>query len=180
MKRQLMIGVALVCMAAFPNFLSAQTPGNPPANQVNDPTGTPPGVMPMQNRNSTGFPAPNLKEGQPIETRQPEKEDNHPVFPGQTRAPYRASEISAARDVQALAFETLDGLHLWLANLLPEQRVVDVEGLDLTGGRLATLDAATFEACARGPEGFEGAETIHRGGALTLEPFAVARLRLSS
>jgi len=95
-------------------------------------------------------------------------------------APYRASQISAARDVQALAFEAPEGLDLWLANLLPEQRVVDVEGLDLTGGRLVILDAGTFEACARGPEGFEGAETIHRGGALTLEPFAVARLRLSS
>ncbi len=96
-------------------------------------------------------------------------------------APYRASQISATRDVQTLAFEAPDGLHLWLANLLPEHRVVvDVEGLDLTGGRLAILDAGTFEACARGPEGFEGAEMIHRGGALTLEPFAVARIRLSS
>ena len=95
-------------------------------------------------------------------------------------APYRASEISAPRDVQGLAFETPDGLQLWLANLLPEPRVVDVEGIDLTGGRLAILDASTFEACARGPEGFESAEAIRRGGALTLEPFAVARLQLSS
>jgi hypothetical protein len=95
-------------------------------------------------------------------------------------APYRASEISAPRDIQALAFEAPDGLHLWLANLRPEQRFVDVEGLDLTGGRLAILDAGTFEACARGPKGFEGVETIYCGGALTLEPFAVVRLRLSS
>jgi D-apionolactonase len=95
-------------------------------------------------------------------------------------APYRACEISAPRDVQALAFEASDCLQLWLANLLPEPRAVDVEGLDPTGGRLAMLDATTFEACARGPEGFERAEAIYRGGALTLEPFAVARLRLSS
>jgi D-apionolactonase len=95
-------------------------------------------------------------------------------------APYRAAEISAPRDVQALGFEAHDGLQLWLANLLPEPRVVSVEGVDLTGARLAMLDAGTFEACARGPDGFEGAEAIHRGGALTLEPFAVARLRLSS
>jgi hypothetical protein len=92
----------------------------------------------------------------------------------------RASEISAPREVQALAFEAPDGLQLWLANLLPEQRVVEVEGADLAGGRLAMLDASTFEACARGPEGFERAETIYRGGDLTLAPYAVARLRLSS
>jgi hypothetical protein len=95
-------------------------------------------------------------------------------------ATYRASEISAPRDVQALAFEAPDGLHLWLANLLPEQRVVVVEGVDLVGGRIAILNAGTFEACARGPEAFERAEAIHRGGALALAPFAVARLRLSS
>ena len=29
-----------------------------------------------------------LVKGQPIETRDPEKKDDHPAFPGQTRAPY--------------------------------------------------------------------------------------------
>ncbi len=95
-------------------------------------------------------------------------------------ARYRASEISAPRDVQALALEAPDGLQLWLANLLPEPRVVGVEGVDLAGGRVAMLDASTFEACARGPEGLQRAEAIHRGGTLTLAPFAVARVRLSS
>jgi hypothetical protein len=47
--------------------------------------------MPLQNRNSTGFPTPATKEGEPIETRLPEKVDNKPVFAGQTRAPHRAS-----------------------------------------------------------------------------------------
>jgi hypothetical protein len=46
--------------------------------------------MPLQNRNSTGFPTPATKEGEPIETRLPEKVDNKPVFAG-TRAPHRAS-----------------------------------------------------------------------------------------
>jgi glucose/arabinose dehydrogenase len=86
-----MVSVALVCVGMMPNPLWAQPVANPPVNQVNDPTGTPPGVMPLQNRNSVGFPAPTAKEGQPIEMRQPEKEDDHPVFAGQTRAPYRAS-----------------------------------------------------------------------------------------
>jgi len=89
MKRTLLYA-GLTCLALIPGSMSAQV-ANPPVNQVNDPTGTPPGVMPMQNHNSVGFPAPNTVEGQPIETRPPEKEDDHPVFPGQTRAPYHAS-----------------------------------------------------------------------------------------
>jgi D-apionolactonase len=95
-------------------------------------------------------------------------------------APYRATEISVPRDVQALAFEAPDGLQLWLANLVPEPRDVSVEGVDLASARIAMLDASTFEACARGPEGFERTEAISRDGTLTLAPFAVARLQLSS
>ena len=33
-------------------------------------------------------------------------------------------------------FETSDGIELWLANLLPEPRVVGVEGVDLSRGRV--------------------------------------------
>ena len=36
-------------------------------------------------------PAPAMVEGQPIERRPPEKSDNQPAFPEQTRAPYHAS-----------------------------------------------------------------------------------------
>src|SRR5258708_37137312 len=91
MKRQLMMTVALAAFAMVPNAVLAQAPVNPPANQVNDPTGTPPGVMPLQNRNSTGFPSPTTKGGEPIETRAPEKADDKPVFAGPTRVPYRPS-----------------------------------------------------------------------------------------
>lgn len=91
MNRQLMMGVALVGLVMNSSAILAQPAPNPPPNQVNDPTGTPPGVMPLQNRNSTGFPAPNLTPGQPIETREGEKKGNKPVFAGQTRAPYKAS-----------------------------------------------------------------------------------------
>ena len=71
--------------------LASATGPNPAQPQVNDPTGTPPGVVPLQSRNSTGFPAPATTEGQPIETRTPEKPDDKPVFAGQTRAPYHAT-----------------------------------------------------------------------------------------
>ena len=92
MKRQSMYA-GLACLTLVPVALAAElqltpAPGFP---QANEPTGTPPGIIALQNRNSTGFPAPRMVEGQPIETRQPEKEDDHPVFPGQTRAPYHAS-----------------------------------------------------------------------------------------
>ena len=85
--------VGLACLTIVPVAIAAElqltpAPGFP---QANEPTGTPPGVIALQNRNSTGFPAPVMKEGQPIETRAPEKEDDHPVFAGQTRAPYHAT-----------------------------------------------------------------------------------------
>jgi D-apionolactonase len=95
-------------------------------------------------------------------------------------APYRVTEISAPRDVQAMAFETSDGIELWLANLLAEPRSAAVEGIDLAGARIAVLDASTFEASASGPEGFERGESTYRGGYFTLAPFAVARFRLSA
>src|SRR5579872_1929109 len=72
MKRAILLA-GLACAALVPGASAQQAP-NPPPNQVNDPTGTPPGVMPMQNHNSVGFPAPRMIEGQPIETRQPELE----------------------------------------------------------------------------------------------------------
>lgn len=39
-----------------------------------------------------GFPTPRAVEGQPIETRPPEKRDGQPVFAGQTRAPYQKTD----------------------------------------------------------------------------------------
>ena len=54
-------------------------------------TGRPPGVPRMSGANSTGFPAPQTTPGQPIETRAPELATDKPAFPGQTRAPYRAT-----------------------------------------------------------------------------------------
>jgi hypothetical protein len=94
-------------------------------------------------------------------------------------AAYRTTKVSAPRDVQALAFETSDGIELWLVNLLAEPRGVAVEGIDLAGARVTLLDESTFETCASGPEGFERGESSYRGGAFTLAPFAVARFRSS-
>ncbi len=102
MMKQWMTGVAF--MALLPAAALAQDVAQPPEyNQaardasLNRPltemplTGTPNGITVMQGHNSVGFPAPNLVEGQPIETRAPEKKDDVAAFAGQTRAPYRKS-----------------------------------------------------------------------------------------
>jgi glucose/arabinose dehydrogenase/mono/diheme cytochrome c family protein len=44
-----------------------------------------------RSNNRNADPAPAMVEGQPIERRPPEKADNQPAFPEQTRAPYHAS-----------------------------------------------------------------------------------------
>jgi glucose/arabinose dehydrogenase len=75
MKHQLL--GALVLLAALSAGAHAQT-GGPPA--VNEATV----------RHGPRIPVYNMVEGQPIETRPPEKADDAPLFPQQTRAPYHA------------------------------------------------------------------------------------------
>lgn len=59
------------------------------------------------------FPAPRMVEGQPFEVRPPEKADDHPLFAGQTRAPYHH-----AADWQVTT--VTDKLHLpWSLAFLP-------------------------------------------------------------
>jgi glucose/arabinose dehydrogenase len=90
MKRQLagvLLAGVMIAPAAFAPTASAQGPAPMSGQPL---TGTPPGVEPQKGANTTGF-ALQQVEGQPIETRTPEKVDDKPAFPGQTRAPYRAS-----------------------------------------------------------------------------------------
>lgn len=54
-------------------------------------TGLPPGATLGKSQSSRAFPTPVMTPGQPIETRPPELETDKPAFPGQTRAPYRAT-----------------------------------------------------------------------------------------
>ena len=62
MKRQLGL---VTCLALVPAMLAGQTP----------PSSTVP------NGNAAGLPRPAVVEGQPVETRPPEKTDNKPAFP---------------------------------------------------------------------------------------------------
>jgi len=157
-KRHLMYA-GLACLTIIPVALAAElqltpAPGFP---QANEPTGTPAGVIALQNRNSTGFPAPNLVEGQPIETRAPEKEDDHPVFPGQTRAPYHASvpyTVTTLTDKLKApwSFQFLPGNEMLITEKAGTMRIRDAAGnlsepLDgvpkvLAVGQVGLLDVA--------------------------------------
>lgn len=82
-----------------------------------------------QSRNSS--PPPNTDQGRPIESRPPEKADDAPVFPGQTRAPYRAS---VPYTVTTLS-ETLNAP--WSLAFLPDGKFLITE----KAGSMRILDA---------------------------------------
>jgi glucose/arabinose dehydrogenase len=112
MKRQLGL---LTCLALLPATLAGQTPSS----------ATSPDSY------ATGLPRPAAVEGQPIETRPPEKKDNKPAFPEQTRAPYHAT---APFKVTTL----IDRMHApWSLAFLPEGEILVTERLP---GTMRILD----------------------------------------
>jgi aldose sugar dehydrogenase len=92
MKRQLFFaGAGAALLGAV--MLMAQAPaGGPPGPGAGPgPGGGPPGGRGAGRGRGGGRGAPpayQLVKGQPIDTREPVKKDDHPAFPGQTRAPY--------------------------------------------------------------------------------------------
>src|SRR5262249_23128983 len=75
--------------------------------------------------------APQMVEGLPIEKRPPEKRDNQPAFPQQTRAPYRAT---APFRVATL----IDNMPApWSLAFLPSDKILFTERLP---GKLRILD----------------------------------------
>src|ERR1019366_438227 len=76
--RTCLIASLWVCTLVIPAAVCAQTP-LAPASQVQ---AAPNGAGPQRS---------SLKEGQLVETRLPEKRDDNPLFPEQTRAPYHSS-----------------------------------------------------------------------------------------
>ena len=83
--RQRLSFLAGACVVVLAAVLGAQTPAGPPPGAA-PPNGRGGGKGKGGGRGAP--PAYNLVKGQPIETRDPEKKDDHPAFPGQTRAPY--------------------------------------------------------------------------------------------
>ena len=95
---------------------------------------------------------------------------------GRTR---RATEVSAPREVQALAFETgAGGTELWIANLMGEERRVRLDGLGGDTMRMAVLDEESFVAGAGDPDVLDGVERSASSDRLELQPYAVARCRM--
>ena len=95
---------------------------------------------------------------------------------GRTR---RATQVSAPREVQAIAFESgAGGLELWLANLMGEERRILLDGLGGGNMRLAVLDEENFVAGAADPDVLDGVERSASGDRLELRPYAVARCRM--
>ena len=112
MKRQLDL---VTCLALLPAALAAQA----------QPAGTPDGKP-------AGVPRPAAVEGRPVETRPPEKKDNTPAFPEQTRAPYHATTPFTVTTL-------IDNLHApWSLAFLPGGNILVTERLP---GTMRMLDA---------------------------------------
>ena len=90
----------------------------------------------------------------------------------------RATEVSAAREVQALALETGAGLELWVANLMGKDRRVRIEGLAGGSMRVAVLNEESFVEGAGDPDVLDSVERSASGDRIDLPPYAVARCRV--
>ncbi|HEX4272593.1 MAG TPA: PQQ-dependent sugar dehydrogenase [Rhizomicrobium sp.] len=105
----------------------------PVAYAQNAQTGAPP-VNEATVKHGPHIPVYNMTDGMPIETRPPEKTDDAPLFPQQTRAPYHASTpykvtvlASSLRAPWAMAF--LPGSKILLTERLPGAfRIVGQDG----------------------------------------------------
>jgi glucose/arabinose dehydrogenase len=112
-------------------------------------------------------PIPPMVEGQPVETRPPEKPDDKPLFPGQTRAPFRSSGVGYQVTVMPIKLTRGGSI-----GVLPDGKVLVAE----RAGVLRTLDPKGVVS-----EPITGLPTVKsvRGGGLievTVDP-AFARNR---
>ena len=106
---------AIVLIGIFAAAMEAQTSGTSGA------TGAAAPAARSQAPSDKALPA--LVEGQPVERRQPEKKDNKPTFPQQTRAPYHAS---APFQITTL-IDTLPAP--WSLAFLPDGKILFTERL---------------------------------------------------
>ncbi|HEX4177499.1 MAG TPA: PQQ-dependent sugar dehydrogenase, partial [Rhizomicrobium sp.] len=98
--KKILLGLGLVLI--LPGALAAQDAPAPPRTQGD----------------SQSFPPPRMVEGQSFETRPPEKADDKPLFPQQTRAPYHKV---ASYKVTTIT----DKLHLpWSIAFLPDGKML--------------------------------------------------------
>jgi hypothetical protein len=87
----------------------------------------------------------------------------------------RAVDCSEPSALAAIALDARDGRQVWLANLTPEPRVANLQGLGLTSV-IERLDGETFKACCSGPEGFASTASVANPSSVALAPYAVLRI----
>jgi glucose/arabinose dehydrogenase len=117
-----LVAAGIVCLAPFPAVLVAQTVA-------------PPVTPPSPSRPALVYPVYATAEGKPIDARPPEKSDDKPLFPEQTRAPYHATApykvtalTSSLHAPWALAF--LPGGKILITERLPGAfRILDQQGV---------------------------------------------------
>ena len=86
-------------------------------------------------------------------------------------------EISAPRNLQAIAVLTAQGrCEVWLANLTGDRQRVALEP-NIASGRIAILDEDIFVAAAQSATAMDDTEKSMAAAEITLNPYAVARIR---
>src|SRR5689334_17947805 len=123
--------VLWACIVAIPAAVDAQKPVPPEPQPQAAPIDAAAAVAPSPSRTSAVRPSPATIEGQPIERRPPEKSDNRPAFPEQTRAPYHASSPFKVTTL-------IDNLPApWSVAFLPDGKILLTERLP---GSIRILD----------------------------------------
>src|SRR5215211_7747967 len=115
--RRIVIASAVAGMAMIPALLMAQTP----------PPQTPPPTKGVQARQAF---EKHTVEGEPVDRRKLELDTDHPVFPGQTRAPYH-------KTADVVVTTIAEGLDMpWAVQQLPSGRFLITE----KAGRLRVIN----------------------------------------
>jgi len=89
----------------------------------------------------------------------------------------RRVNVSAPREIQAIAASRESGEEIWLANLMGEARRVNLHARS-TAGRISVLDAASFVTATKSPDAMDRLAKPLKEFEIELDAYAVARIQL--